>query len=144
MSKNKYESHIQPRLIEIRYWVRNGISEKDIASKLDISYSGFCEHKKAHSELANALVLKRDVVDGMVEEALLKTALGYTTEEKTYEYGIDRKTKQKIEVLVERKVKDVSGNFSAQKFWLEKRRKEQWGPTPEGEETTGGPVKIVE
>lgn len=144
MSKCKYESHIQPRLGEIKHWVRNGISEKDIAGKLDVSYSKFREHKATHNELAAVLVFKRDVVDGMVEEALLKTALGYTTEEKIYEYGIDRKTKQKTEVLVERKVKDVSGNFSAQKFWLEKRRKEQWGPTPEGEETIGGPVKIVE
>lgn len=72
---NKYETHVAPRLGEVADWVRNGATEKEIAERLDIAMSTFCEYKKGFSEFSEVLKKTRDTVDGDVENALLQNAL---------------------------------------------------------------------
>lgn len=72
---NKYETHVAPRLGEVADWVRNGATEREIAERLDIAMSTFCEYKKGFSEFSEVLKKTRDTVDGDVENALLQNAL---------------------------------------------------------------------
>lgn len=72
---NKYETHVAPRLGEVADWVRNGATEREIAERLDIAMSTFCEYKKGFSEFSEVLKKTRDTVDGDVENALLLNAL---------------------------------------------------------------------
>lgn len=72
---NKYETHVASRLGEVADWVRNGATEKEIAERLDIAMSTFCEYKKGFSEFSEVLKKTRDTVDGDVENALLQNAL---------------------------------------------------------------------
>lgn len=72
---NKYETHVASRLGEVADWVRNGATEREIAERLDIAMSTFCEYKKGFSEFSEVLKKTRDTVDGDVENALLQNAL---------------------------------------------------------------------
>lgn len=72
---NKYETHVASRLGEVADWVRNGATEREIAERLDIAMSTFCEYKKGFSEFSEVLKKTRDSVDGDVENALLQNAL---------------------------------------------------------------------
>lgn len=72
---NKYETHVAPRLGEVADWVRNGATEREIAERLDIAMSTFCEYKKGFSEFSEVLKKTRDSVNGDVENALLQNAL---------------------------------------------------------------------
>ena len=76
---NKYETYVAPRLDEIADWVRNGATEKEIAERLDIAMSTFCEYKREFSEFSEVLKKTRDAVDGQVENALLQAALNGNT-----------------------------------------------------------------
>ncbi len=76
---NKYETHVAPRLGEIADWVRNGATEREIAERLDIAMSSFCEYKRVFSEFSELLKKTRDAVDGEVENALLQSALNGNT-----------------------------------------------------------------
>lgn len=72
---NKYETHVASRLGEVADWVRNGATEREIAERLDIAMSTFCEYKKGFSEFSEVLKKTRDSVNGDVENALLQNAL---------------------------------------------------------------------
>ncbi len=76
---NKYETHVAPRLVEIADWVRNGATEREIAERLGIAMSSFCEYKRVFSEFSELLKKTRDAVDGEVENALLQSALNGNT-----------------------------------------------------------------
>lgn len=76
---NKYETHVAPRLGEIADWVRNGATEREIAERLGIAMSSFCEYKRGFSEFSELLKKTRDAVDGEVENALLQSALNGNT-----------------------------------------------------------------
>lgn len=76
---SKYETHVAPRLGEIADWVRNGATEREIAERLGVAMSTFCEYKREFSELSEVLKKTRDAVDGEVENALLQNALNGNT-----------------------------------------------------------------
>lgn len=72
---SKYETHVAPRLGEVADWLRNGATEKEVAERLGIAMSTFCEYKRQFSEFSEVLKKTRDAVDGEVENALLQSAL---------------------------------------------------------------------
>ncbi|MBQ7227747.1 MAG: hypothetical protein IJX05_05050 [Clostridia bacterium] len=75
MAKSKYESHVAPRLEEIKDWVRNGATDEDIYTRLGISKNAFYEYKRKYNDFYDSLKENRDYVDGQVENALLQSAL---------------------------------------------------------------------
>lgn len=76
---NKYDTHVAPRLCEVKDWARNGVSNKEIAKKLGISIDSFCLYQKKFSEFSEAIKNTREAVDGQVENALLQAALNGNT-----------------------------------------------------------------
>ncbi len=73
---SKYETHVLPRFDEIEDWCRNGATDKEVAERLGIAMSSFSEYKKEFSEFSEVLKKTKEYVDGQVENALLKNALG--------------------------------------------------------------------
>lgn len=133
----KYDTHVEPRLIEVEGWARDGLIDEQIAKNLGIAYSTFREYKKKYSALSAALKKGKDVIDRQVENALLKRALGYDYDEVTKERIIKKDMKGDpaidfqgfpIAEMVTTKIvtKQVVPDTTAQIFWLKNRKPEQW------------------
>ena len=87
--KNKYETHVKPRLEEIKEWIQYE-PEDVIAKRCGVAVSSFENYKRDHEELREALKEGRDKLVIKLKETLKKKALGFKyTERKTIlrEYG---------------------------------------------------------
>lgn len=121
--KDKYFTHVQPRLEEIKAWCRDGATDEIICGKLGVGVSNFNRYKKEHKELSDALRENKNIVDSKVVNALLRNALGYEYEEvKTIVKKVNGK--DSIEKEITKKV--VPGDTKAQMFWLKNRDPENW------------------
>lgn len=128
MSANKWDDYVKPRLDEIEMWAMEGVPHKEIAKRLDISFSNFRNHAEKHAELRRALAMTKGRVDALVMKALRDRALGFKSQEEIYEMVRDDVSQEYVERRTQRKVRHIAGDVAAQKFWLEKRRPEGWGP----------------
>lgn len=115
MAVGKYDTHVKPKLLLIEAWCRNGLTDKMIATNLDISEESFYKYKREHAEFADTLKSGKEVIDTMVENALLKAALGYGYEE----------TKETADGF-ERMNKVAHPNTTALIFWLKNRNQKDW------------------
>ena len=121
MAKGKYQEWLAPdKLILLEGWARDGLTDKQIAHNIGISEQTLNAWKNNYPSFSESLKKGKEVVDRLVENALLKRALGYEYEEvaEKYEAGI----------LTERKVtkKHVVADTTAQIFWLKNRKPEEW------------------
>lgn len=121
---SKYETHVAPRLEEIKDWCRNGATDEEIAKRLGISIASFYNFKNQFLEFLEALKETKEIVDAQVENALLKRALGYEYKEVTKE--IDEDGNKKIKTVTKQVVPDTT----AQIFWLKNRRPDKWRDKP--------------
>lgn len=128
--KNKYKTHVEPKLLLVEAWARDGVIDEDIAKKLGVAYSTFREYVKKYSALSAALKKGKEVADVEVENALFKRATGYRYDEVTREADrqIDPETGEWVNVMVETKrvTKEVQPDVTAQIFWLKNRRPDKW------------------
>jgi len=115
---------IEEGLLKIEGWARDGLTDEQIAHNIGIHPSTLYEWQKKYPEIGEALKKGKEVVDREVENALLKRALGYEYEEvkqiiEKDEMGKDRK---RIEKTIKRVIPDVT----AQIFWLKNRKPNEW------------------
>ena len=89
---SKYETHVKPHLEEIKKYISEGATEKDIIDWLDIASSTFYEHKNKYPELRESLNRPKKESVMQVKNALLKRALGYTYQEKKQYLTKDKET----------------------------------------------------
>ena len=117
MAKGKYHRWLEPEgLLLIEGWARDGLIDKQIAHNMGINAATLYDWKNKYAEISEALKRGKEVVDRLVENALLKRALGYSYTEITYEGGVETK----------RVVKEVVPDTTAQIFWLKNRKPEDW------------------
>lgn len=117
MAKGKYEDWITDEgLLLIEGWARDGLTDEQIASNIGISRSTLFEWRRKYPNISNALKRGKEVIDRMVENALLKAALGYEFEE-------DGMTKDG-DVVPLRRVQHP--NTTALIFWLKNRKPAEW------------------
>lgn len=139
MAKGKYQEWLTKEgLLRLQGWARDGLSDEQIAANMGITDSTFYEWKKKYSEISEALKEGKDTVDRQVENALLKSALGYKYDEVTKELRDD-------ELVVTKVVhKEVQPNTTAQIFWLKNRKRAEWRDRVENAITgaDGGAVKV--
>lgn len=115
MAVGKYDTHVKPKLLLIEAWCRDGLTDLDMCSNLGISEDSFYKYKKEHNEFSESLKRGKEVIDVMVENALLKAALGYEYEElKETDTGTERMTKV------------AHPNTTALIFWLKNRKQKDW------------------
>ncbi|WP_405113637.1 transposase [Paenibacillus sp. FSL K6-1217] len=130
---SKYFSNVEPKLLLIEAWARDGLTDEQIAANLEVAYSTFRTYKDDYPALSAALKNGKEVIDIMVENALLKAALGYQYEEtKETEDGFERSTKV------------AHPNTTALIFWLKNRKPREWRDKQELEHSGNVGVKIVD
>lgn len=130
--KSKYETNVQPRLLEIAAWCRDGYTDKEIAEKLDISQDSFYVYKNKYTEFSDTLKETKEIADIKVENSLNRNANGYDYEEQTvvmkkeviYKDGKRVKEITYPEVITLTKHKEAE--TKAQQFWLQNRKPEKW------------------
>lgn len=125
MAKSKW-SDTKEKLILVECWARDGLTDEQISNNLGISTTTFYEYKKNYPEFSESLKRGKEIVDYEVENALLKRALGYEFEEKTYETRWDENQGRFREVLTKKVRKEVVPDTTAQIYWLNNRKPKQW------------------
>lgn len=107
----------------INDWRRRGLSVKAIAEdKIGVAHTTLMKWRQQSPELDKALTVTEDLVDGQVEGALLRRALGYDYFEETW--TLDPDTDQ--EVLTKKVKKHVPADVKAIAMWLYNRRGDAW------------------
>ena len=114
----------EDNLMLIECWARDGYTFQDIANRIGIAVSTLRGWRAQYPEFDEALKRGREIIDYKVENALLKSALGYkTTEVKvttTMRYG------KVVETVKEVTDKEQAPNVSAIQCWLYNRLPNKW------------------
>lgn len=79
----------------IEGWARDGLTDEQIAHNMGITAKTLYEWKNKYGEICESLKKGKEVVDRMVENALLKRALGYKYTEVTKERIVDTGQKKR-------------------------------------------------
>ena len=131
-SKSKYEQWLtEDGLTRLQAWARNGLTDEQIAHNCGISRSTLKEWRAKYPAISAALKDGKEIIDILVENALLKRALGYEYIETTHERvvaGIDEETHTPIHemALTKTVTKMVIPDTTAQIYWLKNRRRDVW------------------
>lgn len=105
-------------------WSRDGYTFQDIAIRIGVDYRTLVRWRQDYPEINTALKRGREIIDYKVENALLKSALGYKTKEvkvtTVMRYG------KVIETTKEVSEKDQAPNVTACQVWLYNRLPDKW------------------
>lgn len=71
-------------LLKLEGWARDGLTDEQIAHNVGVSRSTLSEWKNKYQDISDALKRGKEVIDIMVENSLLKRALGYEYIERKY------------------------------------------------------------
>ena len=113
MAKGKYEYWLSDeRLILFGGWAREGLTDEQIAEKMNISRSTLYEWKKKYSDISDALKKGKEVVDFAVENALLRRALGFKYKEVI---------KERIDSLSQKKRHKLGVELTEQQWEISKK-----------------------
>lgn len=131
-------------LIRLEGWARDGLTEKQIAKNAGIADSTLRLWKTQHREILDALKRGKDVPDREVENALFKSAIGYTktvrkpvkVREIEYDPKTGKKTGEREKWQAVEEEIFVPPQVTAQIFWLKNRKPEQWRDRQEYTDTT--------
>lgn len=111
-------------LMLLECWTRDGYTFQDIANKIGITSNTLRWWRKQYPEIDKALKAGREIVDYKVENALLKSALGYKTKEvkvtTTMRHG------KVVETVKEVLDKEQAPNVYAAQCWLYNRLPKKW------------------
>ena len=111
-------------LLLLEAWARDGYTLTDIARRIGINLDTLVIWKKRYEPIRAALSIGKELVDYKVENALLKSALGYRTKDvkvtTTMRYG------KVVETIKETTDREVAPNVTAIQMWLYNRQKEKW------------------
>lgn len=130
--KSKYETNVQPRLLEIAAWCRDGLTDEEIADKLDISHESFYKYKREFPEFTDTLKETKEIADIKVENSLNKNANGYDYVEQTVVmkkeviYKDGKRVKEITYPEVVPIIKHKEAETKAQQFWLQNRKPDKW------------------
>lgn len=132
---NSKEDLINDNLEQIRKWIVENKTEKEIATKLGMAYSTFRKHKKEMSALKEAIKEGLTEKQLEVEKALFKKCVGFKyTEEVVQKVKKERIEDEQVlvdEVLEVKEVKKYSPpDLNAQKYYLNNRDKLHWSDDP--------------
>lgn len=114
----------EDNLMLLECWARDGYTFQDIANRIGIAVSTLRGWRAQYPDIDNALKKGREIIDYKVENALLKSALGYHTKEvkvtTTIRFG------KTVETIKEVTDKEQAPNVSAIQCWLYNRLPNKW------------------
>ena len=105
-------------------WSRDGYTLQDIAERIGINRATLDQWRRVYPEIALALKRGREIIDYKVENALLKSALGYKTKE--VKVTTVMRFGKVIETTKDVTNKEVAPNVSAINMWLTNRLPDKW------------------
>lgn len=135
MATGKYQKWLEPDgLLLLEAWARDGLTDEQIAVKCECGTRTLYEWKQRYPQISQALKKGKEVADIVVENALYKSATGYTYEEVTREPQYNILTGEPIldekgnPVIAVTKIvkKEVQPSNTAQIFWLKNRKPDVW------------------
>lgn len=131
---NSYERRVKPKLVLVEAYARHGLTNTKIAENLGVPYSSFQAYLKEHPELEEALENGREQAELHVENALLKSALGFTSleivkERKQVGQNADGTPIFKM-VPTKKTYRQVPPSVQACQYWLENRSNGRWARNP--------------
>ena len=107
-------------------FVRDGMKPRDIARAIGITTATFVKWMNEHEEINKAVRDGSAISDYRVENALLKSALGYKAKNVTVTTIIRHGKVIETQKVVEEE--DVAPNVNAQRMWLFNRKPGSWMP----------------
>lgn len=138
MSKGVYETRILPNLDKIAEMAKEGVSQKDIASKLHVACSTFKKYldlgrkgDERYTDFSAAFACACEVADEKVENALYKRCCGYDATERRREQKLDRNGN--IIWLETETTRHIPPDPTSIMFFLTNRRRDKWKYKPDGE-----------
>ncbi len=131
MAKGKYHYWLtEEGLVLLEGWARDGLTDEQIAHNMGINVKTLYRWKDKYGQICQSLKKGKEVVDIIVENALLKRVLGYEYKEVKTETDSDGYTKTTV---IEKYEKP---DTTAQIFWLKNRRPDKWRSKVEVEDRT--------
>ena len=132
---SKYQTHVEPRLNEIKAWARDGATEEEIAKRLYISIASLYVYKKEYLEFSESLKCA-GAYDDEVVDSLHKNTLGGIVEllkpikvkKKFFEEGKLVREEEVVEYHKEEIY--VQPDTLAQMYWLNNRQPSKWKAKP--------------
>lgn len=130
-------------------WARDGLSDEQIAANIGIAGRTYYEWQERFPQFAQAIKKGKAPVDYQVENALFKSATGYTVKvmkpmklrEEKQKVGEGRIVTERVEYVEEEVY--IPPQTAAQVFWLKNRRPDKWRDKPDNNAGSFEPVQIV-
>lgn len=127
-----YKKDFHPQMA--KWMLRAGKTMEEIAAEFTISLRTLYRWQETYTEFEEVLKGNRFFVDMMVEDSLLKRALGHKSVERHIEYepvvrgeGADPNLpREAVQVKRRKVIKHVAPDVVACIFWLKNRRPEDW------------------
>jgi len=145
--RNKYDTHVKPRLDEVEAWLRDGLTNKEVAKKLRVSEDSLYTYQKKYPELKELLRKTKEYVDQVeMVGAYKRRATGYTVVTSRKKYHYRRRFDGTFEkILTDEEVKEVHvpGDPRAMENWLKHRMKDEWGDIQGVEDNSEAGVIIL-
>lgn len=114
----------EDKLMLLECWSRDGYTYNDVAQRIGISNKQLTTWRNKYPEIHKALAKGREIIDYQVENAMLKSALGFKTKEVTVITVL--KNGKLVETTKQTVTKEVAPNISACQTWLYNRLPEKW------------------
>lgn len=111
-------------LMLLECWSRDGYTFQDIANRIGITTRTLSRWREEYDDIDKALKQGREIVDYKVENALLKSALGYKTKEVTVITTL--RNGRMVEETKQTVTREQAPNVSAIQTWLYNRCREKW------------------
>jgi len=121
-SEMKYRKEIVETLVK---HLKKGSTITSACDAVGISKEAFYNWMKTKSDFYDSIKKVQSVADKQVENALFRSAVGFTITEKEYR-SIKMKGFETGKELVKATKKKVLPNVTAQIFWLKNRNPDEW------------------
>lgn len=146
MGRKQYDYWLtEEGLTLVSGWARNGLTDEQIAKNIGVSRKTYYAWMKKYPEFRSAVRKNKEMADLAVENALYRSAMGYTIEEDVMERVWDPKEKEYKVQPTKKRTRYVPPSQTAQIFWLKNRRPDLWRDKQEIEHTAeGGTILITE
>ena len=110
MANSKYDTHVKPRLNEIKQWVEDGATDTEMIKALEVSRPAFYKYIKQHEELDQIIKEGRTAKVKELKAVLFKKALGGQRVSKE-EYELNKSTGEMV--LVKQIIANDPANLTA-------------------------------
>jgi transposase-like protein len=118
----KYSEEMKETLAKL---IKKGSTVTSACNSVGINKTTFYDWMKNKVDFSNAVKEAQSVANAKIENALFKTAHGYTVTEKEYR-SMQMRGFETEKKLVKTTKKKVLPNVTAQIFWLKNRNSEEW------------------